>query len=746
MPPTQAGSEVTAVPGLEEPGAHAPAFRAPDSAAVQEFLQLLARAVHQFRAYPPASPLCQDAIAACHRVLSSFGGSDQQLVVRVAPRELLLGDTGFGAGTVVEHELARRLHRASVAGLAIDTAASPRDLSWFCRDLLAAERKCADRASLAELLIEHGVDTIEPQMAPQPEIVNVGMPPAPLCALVESERKRRKSAEPAAPAAHLYPPDRGWVRMDPASAFDAVSLSDLAILLDDPHRLARVLLGLTDDGDGVVQGSVDSALERKFSDVARILSSVEPSLARRMFQKLARAVLDMEPARRQALLRRTILPGLLDQRAEGAVLADFPDVDLAQALCLLLDLETAAPEVLTTALDRMSLPEERRRAVAPLLDAEIRSRSGAIVRSEGGTGSAADTTTHSYARRLVRVDAASGRKFHEFASFDLAVDENASKAIDGVRRQVVETDPLAAQLSCLLALVRLEPNPDAVSRLLGRAMLLLGEMAAAGRWSEMAAWLRTQREIVEGLAHKRPDVAEAIESSLARFCTRQRAIKLIDLWDAGGDEHAAADSFVRACGGALAPALVAILADTDLQARWPSLVRMMSEHAKLFAPVLAAGLVNLDAATARSVIRVLGFAGPGYEAPVIAHLERHPGDEATARVGLGALSRIGTLRAAAAIAAKLRDGDSTTRAAAEEALWRLPASHAHEQVRELLKRKDFVLRNPKTALHLLERAAQAGAANLAPAAAALAPLRFHFWNPAQARVGVRAREIAREQS
>ena len=79
-------------------------------------------------------------------------------------------------------------------------------------------------------------------------------------------------------------------------------------------------------------------------------------------------MLDLDPDRRSALLQRTILPGLLDGRADGNVLRDFPDVDLAESLCLLLELETAAPEVLTAALNRLDLPAERRETVVPLID------------------------------------------------------------------------------------------------------------------------------------------------------------------------------------------------------------------------------------------------------------------------------------------------------------------------------------------------------------------------------------------
>src|SRR5215203_7310156 len=87
------------------------AVRPPDFAAVEDFLQLLARAVRQFHTYPATSPLCTDAIAACHKVLASLETRDR-LSFRVTPSELIADHVATGAGTLVEHEIVRRLHRA----------------------------------------------------------------------------------------------------------------------------------------------------------------------------------------------------------------------------------------------------------------------------------------------------------------------------------------------------------------------------------------------------------------------------------------------------------------------------------------------------------------------------------------------------------------------------------------------------------------------------------------------------------
>ncbi len=117
-------------------------------AAVVDFLQLLGRAARQFHTYPAASPLCTDAIDACHRAFMTLG-LDQPLVFRVAPRELLLDDDAVGRGTIIEQELSRPLHRARVASLEIDRAVSIRDWSQFCGILTASARASRSKATLA---------------------------------------------------------------------------------------------------------------------------------------------------------------------------------------------------------------------------------------------------------------------------------------------------------------------------------------------------------------------------------------------------------------------------------------------------------------------------------------------------------------------------------------------------------------------------------------------------------------------
>src|SRR6185436_3880048 len=405
-------------------------LRSPDFAAVEDFLQLLARAVRQFHTYPATSPLCTDAIAASQKVLASLDTRDR-LSLRVTPREVVVDHVATGAGTVVEQELVRRLHRAHVSTLDIDRGASTRDLSRFSTDVLRCDDLLKSKTTLAELLAEHGVETIAPHLAQRPEMLEVGTPPPSRSDLVARERRRQALIAAAGPASYLYPPDKGWVRLDPSAIFDTISLMDLAILVDDPGEIASMLLRLTDDE--AAAESRDGALQQKFSDVATLLAALDPPLARVMFSKLARAVLDLGPERRTDLLRRKILPGLLDGGADGAVLRDFPNVDLAESLCLLMDLETAAPELLTTALDRLDLPADRRQAVAPLMEARLRHSEAAAAPAPDGEQKP-DIDRH--VRRLIRINPSEGKSFADFAAFDLAIDEQTAATLGRIQESI----------------------------------------------------------------------------------------------------------------------------------------------------------------------------------------------------------------------------------------------------------------------------------------------------------------------
>lgn len=724
LPRASAADHNFVEPADKSAGVPAP-LRPPDWRSVEDLLSLLARAIQQLHTYPASSPLCISAIESCQRAVAALDARDQ-VTLRVTPTELIVDEIAIGKGTQVGQELARRLHKAAVASVTITRAASVRELGRFCEDLIRCGERTGDTtATLLEMMTEHGIDGVTVEMATRPEVLEVGVVPA--AAGDDLLRQRARFDAQLARGGivnHMYPPQKGWVRLDPSSAPRTVSLLDLAVLADDPATLASMLLRLTDDEADVPPAE---ALEKKYSDVAMLISALDPAVARKMFGKLARAVLDLDPGNRQALLRRTVLPGLLDGRVDGAILRDFPDVDLAESLCLLLDLETAAPELLTTALSKLALPANRQAAMVPLLDARLKEREA------GGAASGRQTTLTRHARDLVRVEAGTEKSFAEFAAFDLSLDGSATASLEHIRSAVPATDVTVDQLTCLWHLLCLEPNPDAVSRFLDRSFALLSELERASRGAELPWWLASYRRLADRLQESRPDVADVIVSHLTAICTLERAAWIVDLSMIEPDGGKAADAVIDALGPAVAPPLVDLLERNPQRAR--RIAQLLTDHAAVLAPAVAPLLEGSPATATRTLLRVLGAAGAGYEDIIARYLAA---DEQTAREALRALARLGTSRAAALVVAEIERQRGSLSAAAEETLWHFPADEAQRCSRALLGKRDFTTRHPQATERLLDRAARAGGVDLQPILLELAPLRFRIWNPGLARLARKA--------
>ena len=549
--------------------------------AVEGALQLLARAIRQFHTYPATSPMCVDAVMACHDALKSIQHRDR-VASRVGPHDLIVEETQIGAGTVVEQELTRRLFKLRVAALEIECGATPRDLSRFCIDLVESEDPQTGDITFAEKLAEHGVGAIIPEMAQRPVVMDVGVPQAHTTELITHERRRQAEqqlAQPDAPVSYLYPPDRGWVRTDPAQGLSQVSLLDLVVLVDDPADIATMLVRLTDD-DVSGPDAKQTALERKYSDVTRLFSALDPRLAGVMFGKLARAVLNLDTDRRNNLLQRTILPGLLDGDANGKVLRDFPDMDLAESICLLLDLETAAPEVLSAALNRLDVSTERRAALVPLIEERMRTANGGAPNdvSLGSSG------VERHARELIRIDTARETDFSEFAAFDLSMDAQAELAVIEVRAGIAATDVPMTQLLCATQLVRIERNPGLVEAFLRRALELLGTLERAGRWNDLIEAVEGYSRLGEELRTRRPDVTDVIAKAMSDYCTPTRLLALATLHERDEEGRAIAQRMLTALGPWLVPGLVELMNRSAHEARARALVPLICE----MAPTLAA--------------------------------------------------------------------------------------------------------------------------------------------------------------
>jgi hypothetical protein len=704
-----------------------------DWSAVESALQLLARAVRQFHTYPATSPLCIDAVMACHEALKSIHNRDR-VTCRVTPQELIVEDSHIGAGTVIEHEVTRRLFKLRVASLELECGATPRDLSRFCIDLVESDDSQGSDVTFAERLAEHGVAAILAEMAQRPVVMDIGTPAPHTTELLTHERNRQQAeAQPDAPVSYLYPPDRGWVRTDPANGLSQVSLLDLVVLVDDPADIATMLVRLTDD-DLTGPDAKQRALEQKYADVTRLFSALDPRLAQVMFGKLARAVLNLDSDRRNNLLQRTILPGLLDGDANGKVLCDFPDMDLAESICLLLDLETAAPEVLSTALNRLDLTSDRRAALVPLIEERMRTTRGGSS-NDGGPG---PSGVERHARELLRLDTTKHTDFSEFAAFDLSMDDHAEAAVTEARAGIAATDVLTTQLLCASQLVRIERNPSLVETFLRRAFDLLGALERAGRWGDLISAVEGYGRLGEELRPGRPDVSDVIFKAMSEYATPTRLLALASLHERDDEGRANVERVLHALGAALVPGLVQLMNRSAHEAGARALVPLMCDMAPTLASALVAELSSCSAAGARVIVKVLGHAGAGHEAAV-GRLAEHS-DPQIAREAMRALARIGTPTAAAMVARQIREGNDK-HTAAEDALWHLPPALIATQVRELLRSREFVLSHPLTAARLIDRAGQSRVQGLDDALTSLEALRFRFWKPSLVQVALKAREL-----
>jgi len=700
------------------------------TAAIVDFLQLLGRAARQFHTYPATSPMCTDAIDACHRAFMKLD-IDGPFTFRVAPRTIIVGEEVVGGDTIIEQEVARPLHRVRVASVEIERGVSIRDWSNFCTTLSAAARASKATSSFAELLLDAGVAAIMPRETPRPEVLDIGAPAEAVRSLVDRERARQAAAVAGGPAQHLYPPDKGWVRVDPAAAADdSISLTDLTVIVNEPAELASMLSRLI-DGDGAARGA---ALQQRYDDVVMLISAVDPRLARVLFSKLARAVLRLDADTRRTLLRGAVLPSLLDGRLAGeAVLGEFPDVDLADALCLLLDLEAAAPQLLTIALDRLKLAPERRTSLTPLIEAKLDARA-----MREGSADRPSTSFDDQARALTRLDPGAAPNVAEFAAFDLSITDQTAATLATLRDAATSVDGADAQIACAAGLARIEPNPAVVTAVLTSALPALRTLIRDRRWNDVTRWVARIAEIEAHVEPLRPDVAGAIRETVAKLCDRALVLDLAQLCGSEAT-HSFASGIVAALGPSLVPEWLAALDDAADRARARALAGAMGQSARRVAPAIARRLPSLGADASRSAVAVLGFAGAGYEQAIVDRVTA--ADERTSREALRALARSGTAKAAALIVGQLEQGHAVVHPAAEEALWRLPASIALAKTRELLGRREFVTRHPQSAARLMERAAQSGDNGFDPVLESLTSLRFHFWSPALARVGAKAREL-----
>jgi hypothetical protein len=689
--------------------------------AIDAFLTLFAKAVRQVHAYPVTSQVCVDAVNACRSHLAAIDGPDE-VSLTVTPDTLLVHEHAVGDGAFVKQEVTRRLRRARVAELIVSRDCTARDLTRFCVNLLRCSESADRTLSVAQFMADDGVEAITVQVTARREVLPVA-PSAPTQReLVAHERRRRdEKQQPNTRTVHLFPPHRGWIRLDPAEVYDSVSLADLAILVEDPNELAAMLQRLVEESHPE-HGSDPQALERRFGDVASLFTGLEPRLSRMMFGKLARILLDMEGERRRELLKRKVLPAIFDGRPDANVLHAFPDSDLAESLCLLTDAETSGAAVAFSALDHLKLEPERRAAILPLMDQIMRAHIDPALGLDAATAIALDEQ----ARRLTTIDSRERRSFVDLAGFDFRVDDQARLTIGSVCDGIRGTDGLMVELLCLVNLVGLQPNPEVASEFVHGAIERASQLVTAGRWSDLGVALERVALVTASLRERRPEVTALVDAELNALATPEFASALLAQHDQGSDSQAVSLKVIDALGPAIAPALLSLL-ETDGHTSSVA-VGLMCERASLFAEALAEGIPSYNRQTRAHVARVLGHAGTGYEDQICALCNQK--DEKTTREALRALSRIGTPRAAELVGVVARDARDWMSTATVETLLRFQPEAGAHAIRDVLAHRAFVIAQPADASRLIGRVAQAKVTGLEPVLRGIWSLRYRFWNRA----------------
>jgi hypothetical protein len=404
-----------------------------------------------------------------------------------------------------------------------------------------------------------------------------------------------------------------------------------------------------------------------------------------------------------------------------AVLWEFPDIDLADALCLLLDLDAASPHVLAMPLDRLQLPDERRSALAPLIKARLQ--------NERPSEQVKDRIVRRGLRwcgrrRLTRVTSDVARNFSEFAAFDLSMKR---------------TDQRRAHRSARCH--RGDRGRRRLHQVRDRSWRESNQILASSR-RRLRARFRRLRSCFAPAGGRPPHTRSRSYKSSQPRCTRRVRMsrrQCVKCWFASAvtsssfasqdlsstpDGRARAAAIIAVSGAALVPAWLELLDGQTERARARQLVPLMSECAPSIAPAIAERLPLLNVDAACAALTVLATAGAGYEDLIAEQVKS--GEERRAREAMRALARIGSQRAATLIAKQIEDGPPVARPAAEEALWRLPQPLAFAKTHELLRRRDFVVHHPHAATRLLERAAQSADLGLNPVLEKLTVAAFPF--------------------
>ena len=591
------------------------------------------------------------------------------------------------AGTIVEQELARRLHAASIAQVTIERSASgPR-----ARQVLLRPHPVRHPARAAPQ-----PDRSARGARRQPHRPARGLPAAGhrnQRAVGTRRGPHRAAARPPRRALRLGRPDRsslssgqglgprrsdrslraGLARRPRAPRAGSRDPRRHAAAADRRRRLGR-------------RGEGDEALSRKFSDVATLFAALDPRVSRVMFGKLARAVLDLQPetATEPAAQDHPPGPSRREDRRRGA-----QGLPRRRSGGIAVPAARSRNRRAGSGHDRARASRASRRATGGT-DAARAIR--AWTRARGTTPQDAGLDAH--AKKLTRIDREKARSFAEFSAFDLALDPlDRRDARRHPRHDWRERRPhRPARVPAPAGPARTQSGAGAaVRRSVHAPRSRRSRASSAGR--RWRTGCRGCAALSAACLESRPDVAEVIAANLAallhglsrRTPGRTRRPQPRRTRGRGRDPRSH-----RAGRRAGAPRRRALAGHRDQgqPRRGPAALRSRGARR---------AVARRGARRFRQPPRSCSGRSRGSSASPATATKCRSGSCSTAATSRRCARRCAASpedRHAARRGARRRAGASTTAtgsaSAAEETLWHFPKTESDRQIRDLLGRREFV--------------------------------------------------------
>lgn len=725
-------------------GAATPGDRsAPDSsraADVAAFVGGLARAVHAFHTYPADSPARGDVIERIRERLHPCVTDRDALVIDVTNEGLMVDGEPIASDHGPERALALGLRRTYVSTLEIRAGAPTSDFRQLCA-LLAYPDQLLDRdEDLPEILSERGVTHIVAHMVSTHRTIDGGTVPSTLIELVEQQRERRTRTR----SGELS--EGGWIRLDPSVPLDRVTLEDLPLLLRDAPALGMALHRMTGRKDEEL--SEMQALVAYYGEIARLYEACEDSVSETLYRRLADVVRRLPDEARLQLMKREVLPDLVDGRRSGTILRHFAEEEVADALWLLLDLGVGGVDMLTAGLANLDLPEED---LAGVIDRVTRRLSeeeaagdewtewikkAAVVRDSHDEE---DRVTAPVADRL-RVESDADGDFLALRSFDLSVDPETAITLDNVVERIATSDPTSDTLRACADILRLGADPSVASSVMRKSRGLFFDLESRGDVGILASWLARFARVARSHDTHDGEIAAIIREVLNQYVTPEFIHRVAALPPDGRGEPPLV-TIICEMGETGVGALIDSLATESDRAARSRLLTALQSRARWLAADLVDYLSHPKWYVVRNVLMLLGHAGPGWEDAVAEGIEHeHPRVIREAFLGL---SRIGTPSALDHTERALRHDSEVVRKHAGEAIFRFDPALSHSVVQTALHDRKLARVHPALLHRLLAAAEKRDLEELVPAARRLRWHSLALWNAERRALGLCAFRLSR---